>query len=83
MPIANPLTNGGGFSAGLNNGNYDQAQTPRRGPDPGGSPSVGSGDLTGAHNTPLHCAGLVLVALAVIFGLRLLGFQFSTAAKVG
>lgn len=39
--------------------------------------------IFGDHNIPLHVAFLGIAALAIVVGLRLLGFRFSGAAGVG
>lgn len=39
--------------------------------------------LRGDHNIPLQVGFLGLAALAIVIGLRLLGFRFSVAGKVG
>lgn len=88
MPMSNPLVNGDlsmGFFGTNDTGSADSTTTARRSAGGGASsgPPVGSGDLTGAHNTPLHIAALIIFGLAVIFGLNMLGFRFAAAAGVG
>lgn len=64
-------------------GNYDPSTATRRQPDSGGSPPVGTGDITAAHNTPLHVSSLIILALGVVFALHFMGFRFAAAAGVG
>jgi hypothetical protein len=67
-------------------------------PDPGPPPDAGatvssvgphiadvqgSPPLTGAHNIPLHVGFLGILALAVVVFLRLVGFRFSVAGRIG
>lgn len=82
MPMVNPLVNGAD-GAGVFSGSFDTSTTPRRQPDAGGSPPVGSGDLTSSHNTPLHCGGAILLALLVVFGLMWGGFRFAFDVGMG
>lgn len=50
----------------------------------GGNPPVGSGGLGELHNTPLHVSAVgILIPLAVIIGLKVLGFRFVVGANVG
>lgn len=44
--------------------------------------SVGTGDLTGVHNTPLHVSGLVIFAIILVIGLRMTGFRFVVGANI-
>lgn len=82
MPLVNPMING---SDGLDvfSGSFDGGTTARRQPDAGGSPPVGSGALNSSHNTPLHCAGAVLLALVIVFGLMWGGFRFAFDVGMG
>lgn len=82
MPIVNPLINGSD-GMGIFGGSSDTSTTPRRQPDAGGSPPVGSGALASAHNTPLHCSAAVLLALIVVFGLMWGGFRFAFDVGMG
>jgi hypothetical protein len=43
----------------------------------------GTPPLTGEHNLPLHVGFLGLLALGVVILLRMLGFNFSGAGKIG
>lgn len=97
--MANPLIGGdqglGAYGIVANTtadvGSYDPSNEAGRGPNPGGSPgamsasnpSVGTGSLTAEHNLPLHVAGLIILGLAVVFGLRAAGFKFAVTAGVG
>lgn len=80
MPSVIPMINGS--ESGLGYGVADQ--TARRMPsgDTGGPP-VGAGNLTSSYNTPIHCAAFILVALAVIFALKLGGFRFAFDVGMG
>lgn len=78
--MANPLINGasGGYDMG-----YATTEARRQ---PGGSdagPPIGSGALTGSHNTPLHCSALILIALAGVFFLYWGGFRFAFDVGMG
>lgn len=45
--------------------------------------SVGTGDLTGSHNTPLHIGSFVVAAVVVVVALQILGFRFVVSAGIG
>lgn len=80
MSMANPLINGDG-------GGYDMGYATteaRRQPGGGDSgPPVGTGALSGSHNTPLHCSALILIALAGIFAFYFAGFRFAFDVGMG
>jgi hypothetical protein len=43
----------------------------------------GTGQLSAPHNTPLHVAGVVLVAGLIVAGLHLTGFRFAFDVGMG
>lgn len=47
------------------------------------SDAQGTRPLGGAHNTPLHIAVLLLLAVAGIWGLHAAGFRFATTVQIG
>lgn len=76
--------------AGLFDGGDNPAPASAGTPDTAGGPvsmnpdaQVGTGDLTGAHNTPLHVGGLIILAVGVAIALQLAGFRFVVSAGVG
>lgn len=85
MPMANPLVNGSDGIGGLGGfgGSADPSTTARRSADGGGSPPIGSGNLRSNHNTPLHCAGIILAALVIVFGLKMAGFRVAFDVGMG
>lgn len=84
MSLATPITNGH-MVAGAQV--YAGSTSPAAGPSEvgsGGAASVqGTGSLSGLHNTPLHVAGILLVAGGVIVGLHYLGFRFGFDVGLG
>jgi hypothetical protein len=44
--------------------------------------SVGTGDLTGVHNTPLHVGGILIAAVIVTILFKVTGFRFVVGANV-
>lgn len=82
MPVVNPLLQGSD-GLGVMNGSFDTGSTMRRQPDSGGSPPVGSGAVNADHNLPMHCAGMILIALAVIFAFQWMGFRFAFDVGMG
>lgn len=57
-------------------------------PDPAGATMntdnpVGTGDLTGAHNVPLHIGGFLILSVIVVIVLQVLGFRFVVSANIG
>lgn len=83
MPMVNPLMNGDTGGMAAFGGSVNPTTTARRAPDAGGSPPVGTGNLRSGHNTPLHCAGIILLALAIVFGLKWAGFRFAFDVGMG
>lgn len=45
--------------------------------------AVGTGDLAGDHNTPLHIGSFVIAAVVVVIALQVLGFRFVVSAGIG
>lgn len=86
MSLAVPITNGtmsagaqvfAGTGSGV--GSYEQAPT-----GPGSVAAVqGTGALSGPHNTPMHVAGILLLAGGVVIALHMLGFRFGFDVGMG
>ena len=84
MSVAIPVTNGS-MSAGPLNMQSPYAGTPPM-PDasaPSTADLQGTGDLAGLHNTPLHVAGILLVAGGVLVFFRVSGFRFAFDVGLG
>jgi hypothetical protein len=85
MSLAVPVTNGmmtaGAqvFAGSAGVGSYEQP------PAGGGSVAAvqGTGSLAGLHNTPLHVAGILLVAGTIIIGAHYLGFRIGFDVGLG
>jgi hypothetical protein len=83
MGVAIPTTNGSMAQGPLT------MQSPTVGTPPPaiGAPSAsavqGTGDLTGMHNTPMHVAGILLVAGGALLFFRVSGFRFAFDVGLG
>lgn len=88
MPMANPLTESGVYATPTTSSDgWDPTLSAGHGPAPGGgvgiTAAIGTGDITGAHNTPIQVAGLVILALVVVFAFQALGFRVAFDAGLG
>lgn len=88
MSIATPIVNGNLFGghavAPVAVPGAGQSSSSSSGPVGASVADVqGTGALTGLHNTPLHVAGVLLVALGVIVAFNLIGFRFAADVGVG
>jgi hypothetical protein len=84
MGVAIPSTNGQ-MSAGVLSMQLPSVGTP---PAPStGQPSAaevqGTGELSGSHNTPLHVAGILLLAGGALLFFRTSGFRFAFDVGLG
>lgn len=83
MGVAIPSTNG------HMSGDILYMQQPAAGSPPPtvAAPSAaavqGMGDLTGSHNTPMHVAGILLVAGGALLFFRMSGFRFAFDVGLG
>lgn len=84
MGVAIPTTNGA-MSAGALSMQPPTVGTPP--PQAMGQPTAaevqGTGHLGGAHNTPMHVAGLLLVAGGILIFFRQAGFRFAFDVGLG
>jgi hypothetical protein len=81
MSLAIPLTNGH-MQAGAQ---QFAGSAPVVAPQPTANASEvqGTGRLTAPHNTPMHVAGIVLFAGAVVLGLHFMGFRLAFDVGLG
>lgn len=89
MALAIPITNGhmsAGAQAFVGGGSGGRGETAGA-PDPTVSTTAadmqGTGALSGMHNTPLHVAGLLVLAGTTIFALHYLGFRVAFDVGLG
>ena len=84
MGVAIPSTNGS-MSAGILSMQHPSTGTPP--PPASGQPNaaevVGTGQLAGAHNTPMHVAGILLLAGGALVFFKFSGFRVAFDVGLG